>query len=162
MYSTLDRRPDYFRNQKKLVFIRSTAWRIAVILLAVAFCGQLATAEKTTQLFPPPALAPLVMSASQGKHVFKSSHHGVFNGQKVSYAAAVEEAVIRLQDRKSLPAAHLYTISYLAQNVEDLSDRPVMFIFNGGPGASSVFLHLCGLGPVKLDRKSTRLNSSHV
>ena len=34
---------------------------------------------------------------------------------------------------------------------KDASTRPITFCFNGGPGASAVWLHLGGLGPRRLD-----------
>jgi carboxypeptidase C (cathepsin A) len=107
-----------------------------------------ASAETVTQLFPPPPLAPLTMTAVDGKHVFRSEHSGVFNGHRVRYQAAVADALI--EDPGAVPAADLYTFSYVAEGVANAAARPVIFIFNGGPGASSVFLHLCSLGPVVL------------
>lgn len=103
-----------------------------------------AGAQTAAQLFPPPPLAPLTMSATSGPYIFRSQHTGVFNRHHIHYEATVAEAVIR--DSKG-PAADLYTISYVEQGLQNPSRRPVMFIFNGGPGASSVFLQLCSLGP---------------
>lgn len=104
-----------------------------------------ACAETIAQLFPPPPLAPLTMTAVSGTHVFKSEHSGLFNGRRMQYEAAVEEAVI--EDPGAVPAADLYTISYVARGTADPATRPVIFMFNGGPGGSSVWLHLCALGP---------------
>jgi carboxypeptidase C (cathepsin A) len=38
---------------------------------------------------------------------------------------------------------------YVASTVpgQEVDERPLTFLFNGGPGASSVFLHLDGVGP---------------
>ncbi len=57
----------------------------------------------------------------------------------------VAETVV--EDPGAVPAADLYSFSYVAEETGNTAARPVMFIFNGGPGASSVFLHLCSLGP---------------
>ena len=38
--------------------------------------------------------------------------------------------------------------------------RPVTFVFNGGPGASSVWLHLGALGPWRLPMKDGTINAS--
>lgn len=46
--------------------------------------------------------------------------------------------------------AELFSVSYLAQGVE-ATERPVVFAFNGGPGASTVWLHLGLLGPRRVD-----------
>ena len=118
--------------------------RIALGVLAAAMMAQ-AGAETVAELFPPPPLAPLIMTGVTGPHVFTTQHVGVFNGHRLRYTATVAETII--QDPGKLPAADLYSVSYIARGVANPAARPVMFIFNGGPGAASVFLHLCSLGP---------------
>ncbi len=117
---------------------------VAVTLLAA---GAMAPAGASTvaELFPPPPLAPLVMTGVTGPHVFTTEHSGVFEGHRLRYTAVVAETII--EDPGKIPAAHLYSVSYIARGVKNPATRPVMFIFNGGPGAASVFLHLCSLGP---------------
>ena len=53
---------------------------------------------------------------------------------------------IGLTDRKGEAVASVYTVSYLVEAPAG-TPRPVAFVFNGGPGAASVFLHLGALGP---------------
>jgi carboxypeptidase C (cathepsin A) len=113
------------------------------LLAAVACAG--AGASTVSQLFPPPPLAPLGMKGVDGAHVFNTEHSGVFGGAHIRYRATVAETVI--EDPGAVPAADLYSFSYVAHGIRNPASRPVMFIFNGGPGASSVFLHLCSLGP---------------
>jgi carboxypeptidase C (cathepsin A) len=45
------------------------------------------------------------------------------------------------------PRAHIFFIAYTKDSVKDKSKRPVTFSFNGGPGSSSVWLHMGVLGP---------------
>jgi len=45
------------------------------------------------------------------------------------------------------PVAEVFSVSYVAADPTAGQDRPVTFVFNGGPGASSVYLHLGALGP---------------
>ena len=42
---------------------------------------------------------------------------------------------------------HLFYIYYSKNNVTDKSKRPVWFLFNGGPGAASIWLHMGAFGP---------------
>ena len=44
------------------------------------------------------------------------------------------------------PDAEIFHIAYTLKGA-DISKRPVTFIFNGGPGASSIYLHLAAIGP---------------
>jgi carboxypeptidase C (cathepsin A) len=43
--------------------------------------------------------------------------------------------------------ASIFYIAYTKNEVEDFGQRPITFSFNGGPGSSSVWLHLGVLGP---------------
>ena len=47
------------------------------------------------------------------------------------------------------PDAEIFYVAYVMRGAEP-ADRPISFVFNGGPGAASVYLHLGGLGPRRL------------
>jgi len=44
------------------------------------------------------------------------------------------------------PDAEIFHVAYTMKG-GDPATRPVTFVFNGGPGASSAYLHLAALGP---------------
>jgi len=69
---------------------------------------------------------------------------GTLAGHPLDYRAVAE--MIGLTDQKGQPSAAIFTVSYLAETPAGRK-RPVAFVFNGGPGAASVFLHLGALGP---------------
>ncbi|MGB5376622.1 S10 family peptidase [Muriicola sp.] len=74
------------------------------------------------------------------------TQHQISNGGKtVSYTATAAEHYLR--DEKDLPVASIWAISYTKTGVADPSKRPVTFVFNGGPGSASVWLHMGLLGP---------------
>jgi carboxypeptidase C (cathepsin A) len=75
-----------------------------------------------------------------------TQHVGHFNGQAVNYTATVAESF--LHDAKGTPTASVITIAYVRDGVADPSKRPVLFAFNGGPGASSSPTHTQALGPM--------------
>ncbi len=52
------------------------------------------------------------------------------------------------------PQAKVFCTAYLKQGVENKQDRPITFVFNGGPGSSSVWLHMGGLGPQRVELES--------
>ncbi|HEX9535094.1 MAG TPA: hypothetical protein VF924_06450, partial [Stellaceae bacterium] len=66
------------------------------------------------------------------------------NGRRLDYEAVAE--TLPVSDAKGNTTASIFTVSYLT-DAENGSARPVSFVFNGGPGAASVFLHLGALGP---------------
>ncbi|WP_162178283.1 S10 family peptidase [Parvularcula oceani] len=47
------------------------------------------------------------------------------------------------------PEVEIFSTAYLKQDADPAS-RPVTFVFNGGPGAASIYLHMGALGPVRL------------
>lgn len=64
---------------------------------------------------------------------------------RIAYTATAKWHVLR---KKEKPAAEIFSVSYLAEGGS--IDRPVMFVFNGGPGASSAFLHMGAVGPKRV------------
>ncbi len=54
---------------------------------------------------------------------------------------------MEMKDEKDTVKANLFFISYVKDGEQDLSKRPILFSFNGGPGSSSVWLHMGALGP---------------
>ena len=78
--------------------------------------------------------------------MFESRHTGTFGRQKMTYTVEAGDTQITNEDGK--PAASLFTISYIKEDAG--SDRPVTFVFNGGPGSASVWLHMGLLGPKRV------------
>ena len=78
--------------------------------------------------------------------MFKSDHTGTFGGTKMAYRVEAGETQITNEDGN--PAASLFAISYIADKAGPA--RPVTFVFNGGPGSASVWLHLGLLGPKRV------------
>ena len=93
------------------------------------------------------AAVPQPSQAEAAARSFVTQHAGVFGGRKVAYQATAGETI--LQDAKGAPAATLFSFSYVEKAARP--ERPVVFIFNGGPGSSSVWLHLGMAGPRQVD-----------
>jgi carboxypeptidase C (cathepsin A) len=74
-----------------------------------------------------------------------ATHHAIGLGDRQLEYDAVAET-LPLTDAKGTPTAAVFTIAYLKAAAPG-QQRPVSFVFNGGPGAASVFLHLGALGP---------------
>jgi carboxypeptidase C (cathepsin A) len=76
--------------------------------------------------------------------------------QSVAYTATAGTLVLR--DEKDVPIARMGYIAYTRKGVGDPSRRPITFAYNGGPGSSSIWLHMGALGPrrvVTTDAAST-------
>jgi len=84
-------------------------------------------------------------SSEPKEELIKSQHSLTINGQKLDYTAVA--GTILLRDNDDKPTATIFYIAYTKDGVPDLARRPITFAFNGGPGSSSVWLHLGLLGP---------------
>jgi carboxypeptidase C (cathepsin A) len=49
------------------------------------------------------------------------------------------------------PQAYVFYIAYTRNDVDEPARRPITFCFNGGPGSSSVWLHLGAFGPRRIE-----------
>ena len=79
---------------------------------------------------------------------FVSKHSGRFNGEKVAYTVTAGETYLR--DKKGEPKAAIFTFAYTKDDVGDSEVRPVTFVWNGGPGSASTWLHMGAFGPKRV------------
>ncbi|HEU0133529.1 MAG TPA: peptidase S10, partial [Allosphingosinicella sp.] len=73
-------------------------------------------------------------------------HSGTFGGQRVSYTATASETYLKAPD--GTPKASLFSIAYVKEPRDPR--RPVAFLFNGGPGSGSLWLHMGAFGPKRV------------
>ncbi|HEV7165305.1 MAG: S10 family peptidase [Gammaproteobacteria bacterium] len=77
------------------------------------------------------------------------THHKVtINGHEVSYTATAGNLVIK--NDKDEPEATIFYVAYTADGGKDTDHRPVSFAYNGGPGSSSIWLHMGAFGPMQV------------
>src|SRR5581483_8119614 len=75
-----------------------------------------------------------------------TQHEITLHGQTVQYSAHVGFMPIK-QATSGVVQGHMFYVYYSKNNVTDKSKRPVWFLFNGGPGAATVWLHMGAFGP---------------
>ncbi|MDX2072588.1 MAG: peptidase S10 [Haliscomenobacter sp.] len=82
---------------------------------------------------------------------FITNHQGVFGGKIIRYKATAKETY--LKNDKGDSVASIWSVAYTQEGLSDWSKRPVTFVFNGGPGSASIWLHMGMFGPqiVKVD-----------
>lgn len=66
------------------------------------------------------------------------------DGKKIDYEATA--GTLTIKDEEGKPQANMFYMAYIKSG-EDAGKRPLTFCFNGGPGSSSVWLHLGAFGP---------------
>ena len=89
------------------------------------------------------------------------SHEMELGGQVLHYTTTTGTLVLREEvegegERAGRfeghrPKAEVFFVAYTLDGVEDPAGRPLTFVFNGGPGSSSVWLHLGLFGPKRVD-----------
>jgi carboxypeptidase C (cathepsin A) len=128
---------------------------ISLMLLAVAL--RAAEPPKTS----PPA-ATNAPAKNEAATIPDATHKPVFAtntvtiaGQRVTYVA--ETGMLPILKSDGTTSASVFYVAYTRVGGTNKSARPVMFCFNGGPGSSSVWLHLGALGPrrVKMNDDGT-------
>ena len=73
-------------------------------------------------------------------------HTGTFGGQRLRYTATASETYLKAAD--GTPKASLFSIAYVKEPRDPA--RPVAFLFNGGPGSGSLWLHMGAFGPKRV------------
>src|SRR5438132_12639505 len=76
-----------------------------------------------------------------------TQHSVTIDGQTINYTARA--GTIVMKDEEGTPRASFFFVSYTRDGV-DPARRPVTFTFNGGPGSSSVWLHMGAFGPKRV------------
>jgi carboxypeptidase C (cathepsin A) len=78
-----------------------------------------------------------------------TEHECTVGGKTVAYTATA--GLLELPSPEGKHRASVFFIAYVKNGVADRSKRPLTFSFNGGPGSSSVWLHLGALGPKRVE-----------
>lgn len=85
-------------------------------------------------------------SASASKpEKFVTKHSIKIDGKVINYTATVGTLILK-NDKDETIASFGYT-AYTKDGETDMSKRPVTFSYNGGPGSSSMWLHMGIMGP---------------
>jgi carboxypeptidase C (cathepsin A) len=79
----------------------------------------------------------------------ETRHSVTINGEKIEYTATAGQMPLKDKDGKTT-TAQIFYIAYTKDVGADATKRPLTFSFNGGPGSSSVWLHMGLLGPKRV------------
>src|SRR5580693_2166062 len=136
---------------------------IWILLMAAAIALRAAEAAPTNS---PATNAPA--AKNEAATIPDATHKPVFTtntiiiaGQRVKYLA--ETGMLPILKADGSTSASVFYIAYTRLGETNTSARPVTFCFNGGPGSSSVWLHLGALGPrrVKMGEEGEAVNAPY-
>jgi carboxypeptidase C (cathepsin A) len=120
--------------------------RFAVILAAAALP---LFAQK-----PPAAESPAAPAADEkpapipAETTSVTDHELQLDGKTIAYKATAGTLLIDGDDEK--PYGIVFYVAYAQTGVRDPRTRPVTFLYNGGPGSASLWLHMGSIGPVRV------------
>jgi carboxypeptidase C (cathepsin A) len=83
--------------------------------------------------------------AADKDNLVETFHTIQLGGKKLPYKATAGTMVLR--DDEGKPRANIFCVAYTSG---DPSKRPITFAYNGGPGSSSVWLHMGAFGPKRV------------
>lgn len=67
------------------------------------------------------------------------------NGRNIEYTASAGTLIVSEDGGK--PIASMFYVAYVADRPAGAANRPVTFLYNGGPGSASLWLNIGGFGP---------------
>jgi carboxypeptidase C (cathepsin A) len=125
-----------------------------VVLSVVGMLSLTLSAQRGPRPAPPSgepdAAAPAANAPPAPKpeeKISKTQHSIQIGGQAIKYTAMAGTMLLKKED--GTPTASIFYIAYTKDDA-DTARRPVTFAFNGGPGSSSVWLHMGTLGPKRV------------
>lgn len=80
--------------------------------------------------------------------IFESNQSVTINGKRIDLKA--EAGTFQVTDNQDKAMALFGFTYYEKKGTADVSGRPIMFAYNGGPGSSSFWLHMGILGPKRI------------
>ncbi|HTV39264.1 MAG TPA: hypothetical protein VMF08_01705 [Candidatus Sulfotelmatobacter sp.] len=135
----------------KKIFLILTLALVAELVVAAPKSGQ---GDEDTNGAAAPKDVPVVIPDATNAPVL-TTNTVTIDGERVKYVAETGMLPILKKDGNTI--ASVFYVAYTRLGDFDKSTRPVTFCFNGGPGSSSVWLHLGALGPrrVKMNENGT-------
>src|SRR4051812_33264626 len=116
-------------------------------LVAVASVHAQGRGNAPQQAAPPVAAAPNAREEFFGPNeekVSSTSHIAHIDGKEIKYTATVGTIPIRLDNNNV--QARMFFVAY-TKDGEDAKTRPISFLYNGGPGAATIWLHMGSFAP---------------
>ena len=113
--------------------------------VATPLCAQVrGNAAPTPQAAAPAGNAREEYFGAAEEKVSVTSHVVRIDGKDIKYTTTVGTIPIRLENNTI--QARMFFVAY-TKDGEDARTRPISFLYNGGPGAASVFLHMGSFAP---------------
>jgi carboxypeptidase C (cathepsin A) len=125
-----------------------------VLILAAFLLSPVTWAQETRTNAQTPAAATEQHKESEKEAIpvpperpVTTRHELALNGKTLKYTATAGTLVIR--DEEDKPYGSIFYVAYTLDSAEART-RPVSFLYNGGPGSASLWLHMGSFSPVRI------------
>ncbi len=108
--------------------------KVIILLSLILLSGSIFSQEKKEESKPIPK-----------PESFITNHQVTNGGKKISYKAIASETY--LKNKSNEPVASIWSVAYIKEGETNQKKRPITFVFNGGPGSASMWLHMGLFGP---------------
>ena len=122
--------------------------RRVVMLALAAACAAAAALMPPTPAFAQATASPAPFRPLPNVRDAVTHRTITVGGRKIAYTARAGTLLLKNGDNE--PAASMFYVAYTADR-GDARTRPVTFLWNGGPGSSTIWLHMGSFGPVRVD-----------
>jgi len=122
--------------------------RALTLLMLAAFVGGTSPAARAAD--PPPPVKTATETPMTEPGVFPdavTSHTVAVGGRPIAYTARA--GTLALHDQNNVVTARVFYTAYTVDGA-NASTQPVTFIYNGGPGSSTMWLRMGSFGPVRV------------
>ncbi|MCL4784341.1 MAG: peptidase S10 [Bryobacterales bacterium] len=130
---------------RRMLHVRSN-WIASGCLLALLLSPIGAQERDAAPPSPPAAKEPAAPAIP--KETSAVTHHEMtLDGKTLKYTATA--ATLHINGEGEKPYGSIFYVAYTLDDAEP-SSRPVTFIYNGGPGSASIWLHMGSIGPIRV------------
>jgi carboxypeptidase C (cathepsin A) len=83
-----------------------------------------------------------------------TQHDLTLDGRTIHYMATAGTLLVR--DNEDKPYGSFFSVAYTESGITDPQTRPITFVYNGGPGSASFWLHMGSIGPARVVVEGTQ------
>jgi carboxypeptidase C (cathepsin A) len=139
-------------RSRELILVRAGAKRLFFVAVFASVLASLGLTANARMPSPVPSESASPSSSASAtptpvprENTIVTHHTATIAGKRIAYTATA--GTLLLRDATGAPTASIFYIAFTADHRGPVSERPLTFAYNGGPGGSSALIDIGALGP---------------